>query len=281
MRNLTPPSTTCSEVIEQCNKSIRAIDLKNRLTQAEPFISSAEKEYQTHGENASLYSIPTTSGVNGFLTGKEMERLYNNTFVRSSKTRNIYSRLKKNCVNDICPLCGQGTVRQLDHYLPITEFPIYGITPLNLIPTCSDCNKFKLAYHPKTAADQTLHPYFDNLDNDRWLFALVVESQPASIRFIVKPPTLWDTITTNRVTNHFSIFKLGALYGTHAAVEMNNMRFILKKMESSNDSENVICNYLRDRADSCAQVNQNSWQRATYEALSNSKWFCSGGFNYT
>jgi hypothetical protein len=280
MRSLPTPSTTCREVIELCAKSVRATDLKNRLSQAEPMISAAEKEYRIRGEIASLFSTPKTSSVGRFLTGKEMERVYNNTFVKSSKTRHIYSQLKKNCVNDICPLCGQGTVRQLDHYLPITEFPTYGITPLNLIPACSDCNKFKLAYHPKTAEDQTLHPYFDNLDKDQWLIGTVVESHPASIRFIVKPPAFWDTITTSRVTNHFNIFKLGALYGTHAAVEMNNMRFVLKQMESCNDSAKVISEYLRNRAESCAQVNQNSWQRATYEALSNSQWFCSGGFNY-
>jgi len=42
-----------------------------------------------------------------------------------------------------------------------------------------------------------------------------------------------------------------------------------------------ISKHLRERAESCAQIHKNSWQKATFDALADSDWFCSGGFEAT
>lgn len=249
--------------------------------QSEVIVEAAEQQYLEYGEAAKLYSINKTNSVGGHLTGKQMERIYNGTFVKSSRTRTTYAQLKKACTNDICPLCGQGTVRQLDHYLPITSFPVFGLTAGNLIPACSDCNKYKLVHVPSTAGEQTIHPYFDNVDAEQWLFGEIMETSPAAVVFAVKAPDSWSEVQAERMKTHFRIFRLGALYATHAAVEINNMRYALKQMATKPNSAHRISAHLRERAESCAQVYVNSWQRATFDALADSEWFCSGGFNAT
>jgi hypothetical protein len=280
MRSLPIPDLTGVEALQLCASSIRDLGLKARLLQAEAVVESAEKAYRERGDDASLHVIQGTDDV-GNVTGKEMERIYNGTFVKSVKTRSTYEKLKKACVNDICPLCGQGTVHQLDHYLPITSFPVFGLTAVNLVPACSDCNKYKLIHVPSTAEEQTIHPYFDAVDGERWLFGEVVESAPAAIKFIAEPPDFWDPVTAKRVKTHFRIYKLGALYATHAAVEISNIRYALKKMATMPDSAQRISQHLREQAESRAQIYNNSWQRATYVALADSEWFCAGGFNAT
>lgn len=280
MRSLPIPDVTGVEALQLCASSIRDPDLKARLLQAETVVGPAEEAYREHGNDASLYVIEGMDDV-GDVTGKEMERIYNSTFVKSVRTRSTYEKLKKACVNDICPLCGQGTVHQLDHYLPITSFPVFGLTAVNLVPACSDCNKYKLVHVPSTAEEQTIHPYFDEVDGERWLFGEVVESTPAAIKFIAEPPDSWDQTTAKRVKTHFRIYRLGALYATHAAVEISNIRYALKKMASMPDSAQRISQHLREQAESRAQVYKNSWQRATYDALADSEWFCAGGFNAT
>src|SRR6185437_1460043 len=58
---------------------------------------------------------------------------------------------------------------------------------------------------------------------------------------------------------------------------LSNIRYALKVMAVQN-SASVISSHLRERAKSCASASPNSWQRATYEALGDSDWFCEGGF---
>lgn len=281
MRSLPKPDVSGAEVLQLCAASIRDPDLKERLLQAEAVVEAAEKLYREHGEIAELHAINGTKTVGGLVSRKEMERVYNGTFVKSSRTRSTYAKLKKACINDICPLCGQGTVHQLDHYLPITSFPDYGVTAINLIPTCNDCNKYKLIHVPANAGDQTIHPYFDEVDDEQWLFGKVVESTPAAVRFSVNPPNHWDAVQVERLKTHFRIYRLGTLYATHAAVEISNMRHALKKMVATPDFAERIRQHLRERAESCSEVYENSWQRATFDALADSDWFCSGGFDVT
>jgi len=278
MRSLPKPDVTAAEVLQLCAASIRNTDLRERLLQAEAVLEAAEDLYREHGDGAELHAIKGTKTVGGFVTRKEMERVYNGTFVKSRRTRSTYAKLKKACVNDICPLCGQGTVHQLDHYLPITSFPVYGVTAINLVPACSDCNKYKLTHVPANAGEQTIHPYFDEVDNEQWLFGEVVESTPAAVRFAVTPPDSWDQVQAERMKTHFRIYRLGVLYATHAAVEISNMRHALKKLAAKPGFTERIRRHLRERADSCAAIYENSWQRATFEALADSDWFCSGGF---
>ena len=281
MRSLPVPDVTASEALRLCASSIKDADLARRLQKVEGAVALAEGIYRERGAEGQLHAIAKAAIVGDSVTGKEMERVYNGTFVKSVKTKRIYAGLKKVCVNDICPLCGQGTVRQLDHYLPITGYPVFGVTAANLVPACSDCNKNKLAHIPASASEQTIHPYFDSFGDERWLYGEVVESEPAAVRFMVKPPDSWGEVDCGRVSTHFRIYKLGALYATHAGVEISNMRHYLKKLSSVDEGGARVRGYLAERAESCAFVHENSWQRVTFEALHASDWFCAGGFEKT
>lgn len=278
MRKLPQPNIQGKDALKLCATSIRSLELKGKINSIEDLVSIAENEYKLRGVSEELYLIDSHENIEGLLTGKEMVRIYNNTFVKSIHTRNIYDRIKKSCENDICPLCGQGTVYQLDHYLPISDFPIYGVSPINLVPACSDCNKNKLASRALTACEQTLHPYFDDIEQERWLYADVMESIPTTVIFYVKPPVQWGVTIHERIENHFRTFGLASLYATHAAVEISNIRFSLQRLAQGSNYPKKISAHLKDKAESCMHARLNSWQSATYDALSKSDWFCSEGF---
>lgn len=278
MRKLPQPIIQGVDTLKLCATSIRSIELKEKIKSIEKSVSNAEHEYRLRGALEELYLIDSHKNIQKCLTGKEMERIYNNTFVKSAQTRNIYDKIKKSCENDICPLCGQGTVNQLDHYLPISDFPIYGVSPINLVPACSDCNKNKLARWANTANEQTLHPYFDDIEQERWLYAEVIEMRPAAIRFYVKPPVQWGVTTHERIRTHFTTFGLASLYATHAAIEISNIRFSLQRLAQGIDYTQKISFHLKEKAESCMHARLNSWQSASYDAMANSDWFCSEGF---
>ncbi|MDC7807999.1 hypothetical protein PQS31_14385 [Luteimonas sp BLCC-B24] len=241
------------------------------------FIVSAELDYSNHGAEGSLHLVEGADGVNGTVSTAEMERVYKGTFVKSKATREYYGAIKSASENDICPLCSQRTISQLDHYLPQSANPAFTVTPLNLVPVCSECNKTKLALQAAVAGDQTFHPYFEDADDGRWLFAEVLETTPAALVFRTSPPDNWGAVKSQRISSHFRIFKLAELYASHAAVEISDIRFGLISMSRRN-APHKISAHLREVALSRAAAHANSWRRAAYEALADSQWFCAGGY---
>lgn len=123
----------------------------------------------------------------------------------------------------------------------------------------------------------TRHPYFEDADDARWLFATVQETNPAALVFHPEPPDHWDEVKAERIKWHFGTYKLAELYASHAAVELNDIKYGLQKMAEGNTPE-AISEHLQSVAESRAAAHANSWRTATYEALAASEWFCSGGF---
>jgi hypothetical protein len=126
--------------------------------------------------------------------------------------------------------------------------------------------------------DVSIHPYFDDVDTERWLHADVVKVAPAAIRFRVEAPAAWDALLIKRVRRHFRELKLSALYSTKAAEELVNIRHQLVAIHESVGSDEVR-SYLDEHAQSCLLGRLNGWRGATYEAWAASDWFCDGGFN--
>jgi hypothetical protein len=165
----------------------------------------------------------------------------------------------------------------LDHHLPKSRYPALAVAPLNLIPACMDCNKAKLERIPHSSAEETLHPYFDNVEDDEWLHAAVIQSVPAAVVFYPEPPAAWGAVMAARVVGHFSVFGLARLYGVQAAVELQNIRFHLGRLLTEAGPAGVRA-HLIVVAQSCEQASVNSWQTAMYKALAASDWFVSGEF---
>ena len=275
MRRLPMPPFSAREALDLCIQSIRDTDLKLRLGHAATAMDAAETEYVRHGNESTLHLVICTQDVSS-VSASEMGRVYAGTFVKSSRTRHIYDAIKSAPENDICPLCGQRTVSTLDHYLPQSTHSALVVTSANLVPACWECNWIKLAREAANAEEQTLHPYFDKVDADRWLFAEVRQTAPAALHFSAIPPDAWPAVIRQRVVSHFQTFELSKLYASHAAVELGNIRFGLEQLAAVGATK--IAEHLATRADSCAAANPNSWQRATYQALADSEWFCGGGF---
>lgn len=276
MRRLPRPPFAAGDALHRCIASIQAGPLTARLALIVDQVVAAEAAYIQRGDHAQLFLIPQTPGI-GEITVNEMKRVYKGTFAKSVRTRDIYDAIKKLPVNDICPLCGQRTVGSLDHYLAQSLHSALVVTPINLVPACADCNKAKLNAQPATAAEQTLHPYFDNVDDELWLFAVVEETNPASLRFYPDPPAAWPAVTRERVLNHFRTFGLGSLYASHSGVELTNIQYGLQRIAERGTVEDIRAELVK-RAESAEAAHINSWQTAFYRALSGSEWFCAGGF---
>lgn len=278
MRSLAIPSYDARSTFELCADNVRDKDLAKRLRSVSDDIEAAEKNYKEQGAKASLFTITEAKTVAGRVDLEEMKTLYKGTLSRlGSIPRRIYDEIKSAPRNSICPLCGQRVVTTLDHYLAQSKHPALTVTPVNLVPSCAECNKTKLNRQPTRATEQTLHPYFDKVDDRVWLTASVVESAPPALLFSANPPPEWDDVKQKRVLTHFRIFELGALYTTHSAEELVSIRQNVVVVAQRAGADGLRA-HLMEQAESRRAAAKNSWQSAMYEALSKSEWFCEEGY---
>ena len=267
------PACSADEAYQTCISRVRDQDLKRRLEGAREEIRRVDVSYRKAGIDRDFSELrPESCGV-ARVSAEEMMRVYNGRMAaHGSPGRAIYDAIKVCSPDGLCPLCGQRVVATLDHYLPKSRYAALAVNPANLIPACSDCNKAK-----SDAVEDTLHPYYDNIENDLWLRAELREVRPASARFFADPPAAWTSTLAERVTRHFKTFGLNKLYAVHAAQELSGMQWQLSKLASTGNAK-LVRPYLTDRAESWRAVHLNSWHVALYDCLASSDWFCSGGF---
>lgn len=275
MRKLSKPADGAVDVFLLCADGVKEADLRARFKQVTPDIQKAAEAFEAAAAAAALYLLEETQDVAGLVTAREMDDLYKLRMARAgSRGRRIYDKLK--LLASTCPLCAHRPVSGLDHQLPRSKFPALAVTPTNLVPACGDCNKRKHTSRPRTAEEQTFHPYFDDFGREPWLHAELLECSPPVLRFFVKPPSSWPALWGARARHHFKFFQLGELYMAQAGQELVNIRYQLTRLREKAGAEAVL-NHLRETADSLERINPNSWKTAMYKTLGASTWFCTDG----
>jgi 5-methylcytosine-specific restriction endonuclease McrA len=278
MIKMDQPTLVAREVFTTCISRIRDDDLSQRMVSITNDVVAASFEFLVLASQNRLHEVQRKGIVGGVVTTAEMEAVYTQRMAKKGAPgREAYDELFNSAPQGKCPLCGQRTVSTLDHHLPKALYPALAVVPLNLVPACNDCNKAKLASIPANASEETLHPYFDNIQEDRWLYATVVVGDPVAVRFHVDAPSNWNAILASRVALHFRTLGLGSLYSAEAADELLNIRHQLRSMHEAGGKELVQLE-MEGRANSCLQARLNSWRTATFEAFAQSEWFCDGGF---
>lgn len=285
MRAIAPPQLNFTDVLNTCIESISCEDLSRELTAINPQFNNAVQDFVAKVATADLFQIQPFTGDNdavvaGNITKKELKGLYTSHMVPLTKpARTYYDQLKMLAPLSICPFCGFGHVSTLDHYLPKAKFPLLSILPSNLVPSCADCNKGKCAGIATTKSEQCLHPYFDqnHFISEQWLYAEVLESSPATIRYYVQAPENWNADDQARVTQHFTDFDLARRFGIQAGTELSSLKGELEFDFQYNQVDGVKL-ALQKKAFVAASQHLNSWKTALYQTLLDSDWYCSGGF---
>jgi len=278
MWSLERPAHSARSTFEICISRVRDPGLAVRLAAATPTIVAASAQFDRAARHSRLHEIVAHNTVDPDITVEEMNKVYTQRMAKSGAPgRDVYDEIFASSPNGRCPLCMQRSVATLDHYLPKAHFPSLAVAPLNLIPACSDCNKAKLDAIPMTEEEVPLHPYYDELGDEIWLNAVVIERQPTALRFVVTRPAGWADILSTRVANHFRSLGLAALFASEAAEELLNIRHQLSVLRDAYSVDGVR-DELERRAASCSAVRPNGWRTAAYRAWFESDWFCNGGF---
>jgi len=275
---LQRPVHSARSTFNTCISRIRNPGLAARLAAATDSVVAASREFDQAARGGTLHQIAAQNVVAPDVTVGEMEKVYTQRMAKiGSPGRDIYDEIFSASPQGRCPLCTQRFVTTLDHHLPKARFPALAVAPLNLVPACSDCNKAKLTAVPTRAEEVSLHPYYDDLGDEIWLHARVIERRPTAVRFSIVAPPGWNAVLSARVSHHFRTLGLAVLFASEAAEELINIRHQLTTLSAA-DPVDGVRRELRRRADSSAAARPNGWRTATYRAWHDSDWFCGGGF---
>lgn len=273
MWKLEPPPFAAITTYETCARNIKDASLKKKFDDARSDVVLADVTYRESALSSSLDSLDPSKFVLPGLSTKEVVDLYDRRMAaQRSAGREIYDSIRISSRNGKCPLCGHREVMTLDHYLPKSYYPALAVNPINLIPACSDCNRTKSAL-----TIPTLHPYYDDIEKEVWLYAEVVETTPAAARFYVACPQSWPQRLSLRVASHFKAFKLDFLYASQAARAISGHRHLLNNLFESG-GQLLVRRHLEDQADTWRSHELNCWESALYTGLAGSDWFCRAGF---
>lgn len=293
MRRLDPPQTSAREAFRMCVSEKISLPMKTLLGSYELRVVIAAGDYEQACRASTVHQLNPVAFAP--LSAKKDDKealiaMYNQRMRPDHPGRPVYEETLNRATK--CPACGVGAVRQVDHHMPKSLFPYLAVVPNNLLPICSDCNFTKNDNAPTCYEEQTLHPYFDDIDDDRWLRARLItraadgrayQAKPLDtpadweIKFYVDPPSSWSAQLAKRVQHHFETFELSRLYEDQAADDLPGIELSIEETFQAGGAADVRA-HLEGQARSRARPYKNSWMSALYEALADDAWFCSGGF---
>lgn len=278
MKKIAKPTFSVSEVLLDCIDNLQDAVLKQEIIDSANQFTIAETDFNSKKLTNTLYQIKQNVNISETINTTVLKGIYTDRLVKkTNKGRKYYNSIFISAPNGKCPFCNVKQVRTLDHYLPKSKYPILSITPNNLVPSCSDCNKDKLVDSPTNSEEETLHPYFDDIENFDWLKARIITLNPIKFEYFILPPNEWTDLLKTRLINHFSTYLLNDLYSIHAVEEFENIKQQLTKLYQTLGASQLK-EHLLDGYNSRYSVNKNSWQTAFYNSLYNNEDFCNGNF---
>lgn len=258
----------------------RLVSIKQELLDKEEIYLTLARKTELHTLSEQyVIDVPPSAGLDDsipkIIDDKEMEKVYSNFLVEGNSEkigRKVYESIKANTYFNLCPYCSHREVKTVDHFLPKSKFMSFAVTPINLVPCCSDCNKDKLDDYNLTEDKMLIHPYFDDISSISWLDCKVNEGiWPITFSFQVEN-SITDPIIKSRVNYQFNKLNLGKLYADNATREFNKRVKSLVKEYISDPSDRAL-RFLNDNYESYKFENLNSWQTKMFKALIESKWF--------
>ena len=280
MLRLSTPASSFENVIDLCHAGITGnAVLAHQVADAREQMIAMGEVYVASCQNGRLYQlVPAPPGeadpiVFGRLRKSDLVKLYDQYLLGAGKpARQIYEELLVSA-RERCPFCGGiGRPRNIDHFLPKSRFPQFSILPVNLVPSCRDCNMDgKAARIAVSAEDQIIHPYWDEtcFFDVQWIFARFesdIFDPQLRIEYFVCAPAGWSVVDRARAIYHFAAFDLPLRYALKASEHAGVVQGQIRRMQSAGVSNSEIIDFLLQPGIESAGF-PNHWRVGLYQAF--------------
>ena len=196
-----------------------------------------------------------------------IKNVYAHKFARDGKVGRKYYDIIMANANGRCPICGGSKLKNLDHFLPQSEYPLLCVTPANLIPVCRDCNFDKGKYFNTNYYKLPFNPYFDDMV-DTWLECTLnfIVDGTIEIEFRNGYDKSVDSNKWNKYETHLTVYDLGNTFSSKALEEIDNCKFRWQDLFLNCGKDDVLALLLESKK-SFERYDTNSWRSALYREL--------------
>jgi hypothetical protein len=168
----------------------------------------------------------------------------------------------------LCPYCLIDTIENLDHYFPRSIFPELSISSQNLIPSCGICNSvYKKALWNNSPDRAFIHPYFDQLPNEQFLYCNTSISAHGifTVSFELRQTAQIQGLTYELLARHFEGLELGNRYMAKAtSEEVPKIGRILDAYDNLPEKRKSLESFVTLQVK--ANV-VNTWEHAFYDSI--------------
>ncbi|GAM56889.1 EA31 gene protein [Vibrio ishigakensis] len=292
MKKLQSQAITFIEMLDKCSDGMYQAHVKANFVDHFPTFLLKETQYKRLSLAGNLFQYPKTTPLTndtqviGNLTKRKLVNLYENNLRNKDKpARRFYDELMVSS-GERCPFCGDiGHTKNLDHFLPKAHFPEFSIMPLNLVPSCRDCNMGEKGQnYATTEEEQAIHPYVDKdiFFQEQWVFAEFLDRNEGALSYHVSCPATWSQADKDRAHNHFNNLDLASRYrleaGKHLSeviVQKNAFRSMILKFDPNATPLAIKNAFIEANLQPLIDSGQfhNHWKKVMYQCLANSDEF--------
>jgi len=289
MKKLAFPTISLNQMLNKCAEGMEQVNVRTNFQSVFPIFHANEQQYQALSLTGNLYTYPrvnplsNTTEVVGHLTKAKLINLYENNLRNKDKpARNYYDALLISS-GERCPFCGDiGQTKNLDHFLPKAHFPEFSLMPLNLVPSCRDCNMGEKGEAYATIEDdQPIHPYLDRdiFYQQQWIYATYVDEDEGALNYFVQCPVAWSQEEKNRANNHFNSLDLASRYrleaGKHISEvidQKNAFTQSILRLAPQVTQQAIKVEFISSNLMPVIQSDKfpNHWKKVMYQCLANS-----------
>ena len=272
MKKLVKPTMSVREIMQDISATVRDPAKQKKITDSIEQVEECAAEYDNLAVNHNLHSIQSTQNTEIPLDAEAMQKLYKEKFSAGKLKEKYYDKLIALAENGRCPICGIGQVSNLDHYLAKTLYPIYSITPTNLIPICWDCNFNKRDTPITSYVNSPFHPYYDDIDDMIWLEAKLIKKPEGNVvaeYFVSDVIKQTDRSLYDRMNEHCNLYELFELYSIQASTEIAESLALWRKIVRQSGGSKTLKNFFTECLMSRECFQKNTWYTALMRALIN------------
>lgn len=279
----TQTDVQLEEVLFAICYSIRSTLEQRAFRAVIPDILHASRQFHAAADRAECWRLPIDSPDSAPIGASTVSDSYHARFsARGSAGRPYYDRILLHGKGDLCPYCNVGLVQELDHYLPKHLFKQLALTPDNLVPCCTDCNRNKDKFFGEDQRSEWFNPFRSPVDI-RWLHCEYRDGPAPLLTYSVRTGPPEYAATLDRVRNQFEKLRLAEMYSTKATRRLVIVsRRIARACAGFTPTQ--VADYLLEEAHDVggdhdhAGLDGNHWEFAMYQALAASESYCCGGY---
>jgi len=273
MKNLNPTGESYIFLYDEVVAGKTFVKLIKGLHAIRPEINLTSKLYLEKFKTKTLEGL--SASTIGAAQKETLSHLYRYGSAAIQNFKHRIELAQSRAVRYICQYCTLAPHDSFDHYVPYSEFPEFCVQALNLVPSCTACNRKKTSIWRIPGRRTTLNLYIDALPDIQYLFVDVFWDAQGEVNFKYR---LTNSNSINEglfdlISEHYARLDLLARFRKAAITEFTTLLTRAKKDLAFRNYNEILEDVFLDGIDMRPKFGFNHWRAVLEIALGTSDVF--------